>query len=75
MWSQACPDAMLSTLRTSPQASRQREYRQRVRDGRVVLSVECDEIAVAGLLADAGLLKPGADDRGWGLFAFGSVRP
>jgi hypothetical protein len=44
-------------------ASRQRQYRQRVRDGRVVLSVEVDETGLAAVLEVAGLIKAGGDDR------------
>lgn len=50
---------------TGPRASaaeRQRRFRIRAARGRIVLPVEIDEHAVAGLLIDAGYM-PDTDDR------------
>jgi hypothetical protein len=50
--------------RPSPAAERNRRWRQRARNGRVVLPIEIDQFEVADALVDAGLLEQwSADDR------------
>lgn len=44
-------------------AARTRDYRQRLRNGRALLEIEVDLVALEQLLADAGLLSPDCDDR------------
>jgi hypothetical protein len=45
----------------STPAHRQAAYRRRQRDGRCVLLVEVDEVALEVLLVRAGLLSPGVE--------------
>jgi hypothetical protein len=48
----------------SSAAARQQRYRARVRDGRVVLTVEVDEVALSEALVATGFISPEyADDR------------
>jgi hypothetical protein len=44
-------------------AARVQRYRDRIRDGRIVVSVEIDVVDVVEMLVDAGVLAAWTDDR------------